>query len=438
MQNSTANPPSILILLLALLFGSTLFGSTLMAQQATPLHLTLDQYIDKCKNNSLIIKKQTIQDEMAMAEYTQAKQWWLPDLFAGTRFHHLDGSAMNGDGGIFRDVDRQNRWYGGEIDLNWNIVEGMGNVKAKKMAAEATQINNTVALNQSVVDAINTYYQLLVAEMENNIYADLINDKRALIEQLTIQVDAGLRLESELLLAKSNVQRLKLQALSAQQGYTQAAARMAQTLNLRKLTPISTDTMALKMIDLVNLSDKIDMSNNPIIKAQEQSLAAQKKATKMVIKGFHYPELGLKYSYGPFGDAYDNTNGTRALQGYVGWNIPLGQLIYGGNDKVAKAKESIALIETEEKTIMLTQEVEQYKTQLQSIKTLIGGTTEGGAYAKEALRQATYRQQNGLGSSYEVLQAQEEYIQNKLLYTRMIAAHNVMQYRLYVLMGGSL
>lgn len=404
------------------------------------LYLTLDRVIASVKNENLNLKKNILQAELATAEWQEAKQWWLPEVFIGTTFHHLDGSGLNTDGRIFMDVDRQSRWYGGEVNFNWDIGKGLFDTEAKKLVAESAQLFGNVTKNEVAIEGVNAYYQLLIAATKKDIFEDLIIGKEDLIQQLKVQVDVGLRLESELLLAQSNKQRLQLQLLETKQNFQQAMANMLVVLNIKDRAALNFQMTDLQLIDLVNLEELTDNSSkeHPLIIANKRKLAAVQKTADAVKKGMLIPNAGLRYHLGPFGETYSNNEFTRGFTGYIGWNIPLGELVFGGNSKVANAQQKIQALEIEQQVLAIAQEAQQYKLQLLQAKEVLALSEKGGTYAQKALEQAFIRQEAGIGNAYEILQAQEEYIQAKLLYLNAVATYNVLQHRLWVALGNDL
>lgn len=404
------------------------------------LALSLDQVISQCKSSSLTIQKQNLEVALIQAEYQQAKEWWLPEIFLGTRVHNLDGSGLNTDGRIFSDVDRQSRWYGGELNVDWDLAEGILGTKAKKLKAQGVALRNSALQNEQLIYAIEAYYQLLLAKTQETVYTELIASKADLIDQLTVQVEAGLRLESELLLAKSNVQRLSYESMQAEQQYLESAALLLGFLNKPNVQSLSLELNDLQLIELVNIDElnKLSTENHPLLEGSALMLEAANKEGEAVKKSLLIPEAGLRYDYGPFGFDYSDNQLTRGLQAYLGWNIPLGQLIYNGQGKVADIQRKLKVMDLQEETLVINQTVNKFSKQLSKIKSILGANNGQENFAEQAMEQALTRQEAGIGSTFEVLQAQEEYIQAKLINARLIIDHNLLQYKILVALGKGL
>ncbi|MFT5055299.1 MAG: outer membrane protein TolC, partial [Oceanospirillaceae bacterium] len=89
--------------------------------QEQKVELNLNKVLELGKANNLTIKLYQAQQVLATADLTKAREWWLPDLNVGARTHWLKGSAMNGNGVFFTDVDRNNLWIGAGLDASWDF-----------------------------------------------------------------------------------------------------------------------------------------------------------------------------------------------------------------------------------------------------------------------------------------------------------------------------
>ncbi len=69
------------------------------AQQ--PFAINLETVLKLAGANNLIVKEYQIRYQQALADQSKAKEWWLPDVYAGYSTHYLHGAAMNADGKIF-------------------------------------------------------------------------------------------------------------------------------------------------------------------------------------------------------------------------------------------------------------------------------------------------------------------------------------------------
>lgn len=400
------------------------------------IYLTAEKVIALAKTDNLDIKREILNAEMANAQASKAKEWWLPELFVGTQLHQLDGSGLNTDGRIFEDIDRQSRWYGGEARVDWNIGKGLYDSKIAKLRAKSATLQSEVGKNQVTLDVLGTYYDLLVITAKKALYEDMVISKSNLVDQLKVQVDAGLRLSSELLIAKSNKSRLMLEQLNLEQDYQSAMTNMLIALNITESQNLYVDIADLKMMDLdeATISDG-DLANHPLIAASEFQAEAAAQQSKQVWNSILIPNVGVGYDLGTFGETYDSARSTDEWNGYVGWRVPLGQLVYGGDSKIANQAKEIRQLELTQNKAIITNQIAGYRTKMTTYETMISLAEEGGQFAKEALSQSKTRQEAGLGTIYEILLAEEEYMSAQMLYLDAVVDYNMTGFGLMDALG---
>ncbi len=403
------------------------------------IYLTAEKVIALANTDNLDIKKEILKAGMADAKVSKAKEWWLPDLFIGTQLHQLDGSGLNTDGRIFTDIDRQSRWYGGEARVDWNIGKGIYDAKIAKLNAKSTSLQSEVLKNQVTLDVLETYYDLLSITAKKALYEDMVTSKTNLVDQLKVQVDAGLRLSSELLIAKSNKSRLMLEQMSLEQGYQSAMTNMLIALNITESQNLYVDIADLKKTELAEASNlDANVENHPLIAASEIQSKAAAKQSKQVWNSIMIPNVGVSYNVGSFGEAYNTTRSTDAWNGYIGWKLPIGQLVYGGDSKIASQAKEIAELDLSQNRARIANRVAEYRNKLTTYGKMISLSEEGGEFAKEALSQSKIRQEAGLGTIYEILLAEEEYMNAQMLYLDAVADYNMTGFMLLDAMGKKL
>ena len=116
----------------------------------------------------------------------------------------------------------------------------------------------------------------------------------------------------------------------------------------------------------------------------------------------------------------------------------MGRLTYAGALKQYKARISLQQTRIEEQQALINEEIIAAKAQLLAAREQMNLAKDGVELAAEALRQSLSRQQLGTVRPFEILQAQEVFIKNKLDYLRAVATHNKAQYALWVAMGHNL
>lgn len=400
------------------------------------IYLTAEKVIALAKTDNLDIKREILNAEMANAKASKAKEWWLPELFVGTQLHQLEGSGLNTDGRIFEDVDRQSRWYGGEARVDWNIGKGLYDAKIAKLRAKSTALQSEVGKNQVTLDVLETYYDLLSITAKKALYEDMVISKSSLVDQLKVQVDAGLRLSSELLIAKSNKSRLMLEQMNLEQDYQSAMSNMLISLNITENQTLYVDIADLKKmdVDVATISDS-KVENHPLIAASEFQAKAAAQQSKQVWNSILIPNVGVGYDLGTFGEDYNSTRSTDEWNGYVGWRVPLGQLVYGGDSKIANQAKAISQLELAQNKTIITNKITECRTKMTTYESMISLAEEGGQFAKEALNQSKTRQEAGLGTIYEILLAEQEYMSAQMLYLDAVVDYNMAGFGLMDALG---
>src|SRR3990170_1538299 len=202
------------------------------ANAQKPVAINLETVLRLGGANNLTIKEYKQRQELAAANLTQSKEWWLPDLYAGIQSHRLGGAVMNGNGNFFLDVSRDNLWMGLGLNATWDFADGIYKVKAERLNARAAEFQTQSKRNHALLEIIDSYFDFLSAQLSAEAYQQLASQADTISRQIEIQVQAGLRYQSELLLSKSNLNHLKVEMLNAMAGYYSQSAKLINLLNL--------------------------------------------------------------------------------------------------------------------------------------------------------------------------------------------------------------
>lgn len=434
-----------------------------MAQQDT-LYLDLKTLLEVGGANNLTIEQYQREQELALADLAKAREWWLPEIYAGLQGHKLWGAAMNADGGFFLDVNRGNMWTGPGLDAHWDFGEGIYQSKSAELRAEATTYQSQAEQNRVLLRTIHAYYDFLTAQLYSGAYGEMANQSDTIVAQLEIQVKAGIRFQSEMLLAKSNRNHLKVKQLEARNDYRESAIELVNLLNVPNGTAIiGLDTM-LAPLDLIPESawsvggsarkksqDNVFQSR-PEYRFLNTRLKAINIDRKSTTTGLWFPELRLGANTGYFGGLLNQVSPMRPaddpnpqmlyptseINASLMWRIPLGRLVHGGRLKQYNAKIAIQENEISQFKNQVNEEVSKARSQLFMASEQLELAEESQSLAKEAVEQSMQRQQLGTAIPFEVFQAQEFYLRARLDYLKAIASYNKAQYSLYVALGNNL
>lgn len=393
--------------------------------------------------NNLTIHEYKQRLELALANLTKANEWWLPNIFAGTNIHQLWGNAMNSDGKIFTNVDRQSFNGGFGLNATWDFGDAIFKAKAAKLKVKASKYQAQAEQNKALLNIIETYYDFLEAQLDYKAYEQLVAEANILAKQIETQVNAGLRFESELLLAKSNHNHMKVEMLNARTRYYSMSAMLVKLLNIDpalKLVGVETIIVPLDLITTQDMGVLFDKAyqNRPELKSMElmlQSLYEEKKSTTI---GLWLPTLTVSAEGSYFGDLFDPLDPTADINGSLLWKIPVGRLTSGGELKQSNARIALQKIQMKQTKAQVNAEVISSREQILAAKEQTEIALEGSQLGEKALKQSIERQQLGTVRPFELLQAMEIYIKSRLDHLKAVSTYNKAQYRLFIAMGNDL
>ncbi len=432
--------------------ASLLLGATFTINAQETLPINLQTVLEMGGANNLTIKEFQAKQELATANLNKSKEWWLPDVYAGLQTHQLLGAAMNADGRFFLDVNRQNLWGGLGLNANWNFAEGIYKTKSAKLQVQASVYETQAERNNTLLATIKAYYDLQTSQMKLIAYKNLVAQSDTITQQISIQVEAGLRYQSELLLSRSNQSHLKIEMLNAQSEYNQESSELVRLLNLdSKVKLVSIDSVMLPLDfqqEFLSVNDTT-YKNRPEIKAIDFIILSLQTERKITTTGLFIPTLSIE----TYGSYFGRINGTVSpvfplqypetkqlyptgmLNASLTWNIPLGRFIYGGDLKQYNSQIKIQEIKSEQFRVQINEEIANAQQQLIIGKEQIQIAKEGLELTTEALNQSIERQKLGTVKPFEVFQAQQFFLQAQIDYLKAITEYNKAQFALRVAKG---
>ncbi len=393
--------------------------------------------------NSLTIQEYKLQQNLAMANVVKAKEWWLPNIYAGIAIHQLWGNTLNGDGKVFTEVNRQSFWGGMGLNASWNFGEGIFKANAAKLRAKATVYQSVAQKNKALLQIVQAYYHFLTAQLQYNAYQQMAAQADTIAQQMGVQVAAGIRYKSDELLAKSNLNHLKIEMLNAKTEYNNKSAILTQLLNIDPTVKLIVTDSVLAPLNLVSIQtntvsfDSV-YQNRPELKGMtllSQSLKVEKRTTTT---GLLLPQLRVGTYTSYFGDVFTPINPTAEVNASLLWRIPVGRLVRKGDLKKFNAKIDLQENKIAQTKATINKEVIAARQQISITKKQLNIALEGSKLAEQAMQQSIQRQQLGTVRPLEIVQAQEIYIKLRLDYLKAVAAYNQAQYAYYVAIGNNL
>jgi outer membrane protein TolC len=406
--------------------------------------VNLETALELAGANSLTIKEYKLRHDLALADAAKAKEWWLPDLYAGTSVHQLWGNAMNGNGAIFTDVNRQNFWGGLGVNASWDFGKGPFLTDAADLKAQAVAFATEAEQNKALLTIIETYYDFLVAQLYAKEYAQLAKQAEIIADQIEIQVSAGLLYQSELLLAQSNYNHLQVQMMTAQMEQNNHSALLVQLLNLDPMSQLISVDSVLMPLELKGTTVSLDgafepaYQKRPELKSMDLTLQALNAAKKTTTTGLLLPKLSVGGYGSYFGGVFSPIGPTSEINASLIWTIPTGRLVYAGELKQFDARIALQENQILQAKATINKDLLSSRARILNSKARLDIALDGSRLAEKALDQCVQRQNLGTVRPFEILQAQEVYIKSRLDYLTSVSLYNKAQYQLFVAEGNNL
>lgn len=393
--------------------------------------------------NNLTIKEYELKYQQSIAEQAKAKEWWLPAIYFGTTTHYLNGAAMNTDGQIFQPVNRNNLWAGLGLAMEWDFGKGIYGTLAAKQKADAMKFQSQAERNQAILKAIEAYYDLQAEQFKYIALQQLVGQSDSLAQQIKIQVDAGLRYQSEYLLAQSNYSHLKISLLQTKTEWQKKSAELVNLLNIEaNMLLASSDNSVVPLKISINIPDTTQQES--IFEKRLEYLSLQSELfslqtqRKIVTTGLLMPKLKLGTEDALFGKITSPYYNTYQLNAALVWQLPLGRFVYNGDVKKQDATILIQQNQIEQFKNKVQRDLSKGTAQLQSVEEQMNIANEALKLSAEALQQSIERQKLGTTKPFEVFQAQQFYMQAQVDYLKATAEYNKSQYFLYITVGNNL
>jgi len=409
------------------------------------MSVSLSDLLMKAGANNLVLDEWEKKYEVALAKQIKEKEWYLPTFYAGVKGHQLFGSAMNGDGRFFTNVNRNNYWVGAGANAEWDFGKGKTAYNAAGKRAEGIRFQSQGEKNQILLKLVHAYLDLQAAQLEYETLEILYRQTDTIIRQIELQVEAGLRYKSELLLAKSNAKHTEFMMKRSRVTMGEASATLGELLNMKEAYLLVCSEKAFIPVELVDKELVLKRSFEPIAKRPEllgmrMNIEALQEERLQYTKGLKLPRLNVGLYDGVFGDPFSSGFNTFEVNVGLIWDLPLGSLLNAYKGDVKRVDSEIAWMHNQIEQFSNTarHDVIGASTRIELAVEQIEVAKEGLELAGTAWYQSRERQKLGTVKPFEVFQAQEYYIQAQLDYIEAVKAYNKAQYDLFVAQGNQL
>lgn len=405
------------------LFFIGILCSVFSANAQDTLYLSHNKMLQMTLNQNLQIQSNELNFTLAKASFYKSIGKALPILGMGMNRYELSGFTQSTEGN-FVEVNKNNEWSGKSFRLSWDLSELLFNSVAKKKGVKAAFYSKAANNIDEKIKVFSNYYRLLASEEKAKAITSFISKNIEIIVQLQLQVSAGLRLQSELLLAQSNLNNLKIKLLQQQQITTELSQQLLATLNVEGNYILKTDCdfyiNNTTTINDLNLEEKLN--NRFELQQLSSEVSASKWQKNRELYGLFLPKISFGMNDGLLGpinqDALGNQN---IMTTSVQWSIPLGNIFPAGNYKTENSLYKLKMLEKSQLENDLRVEMHALLAAFNSANQQYELAKQSAEFAKLAYEQSLQRQQLGTASQLELFHAEKEYLNAKLIYIAAIA-----------------
>lgn len=423
--------------------------SSVYGQETSGKTLTLQESISSALENNLAIKTAEEKVETAKQKVKEALGAMLPSLSASgsytyfgelpTTVFDIDPSmfglppemmqAMGGDGADAEEESEPNRIPMGQEDtyragltlqqpvFMWGKL--YNNYKQAKFGFQASQQELEAVKQQTILDVTTSFYGVLLTEKLMNVAEMAVDQVKAHVKTAQNLVDAGMATDFDLLRAKVQLANIESQLIRARNGLRLSKDNLKNTIGMDLGVEINIEGDLSYMPLDMNLDQLLDsaINNRPEIKQLRFQEQAGKKFISLAKAG-NKPNLVLLGNYNlesyadTPGDAFDSDEWSDS------WNITLALEfpIFDGlatRARVKQAESGLRQVHIGMEQLMdgIGLEVRAAYLRLQESLQLLKAQEETVQQAKESLRIANLRYENGMITNVELMDAELAFTQ---------------------------
>jgi len=416
---------------------------TTLATQAqesfTTMPINLETVLKLSGSSNLKVAEIKAKHDIAVARAIEAKEWFLPTISPGLILMSHNGNAQTTDG-TFIEVNKNSFWAGAAVTADWNLGDAVFKSLAAKQEILAADHAWEAEKNKRTLEAIKAFYDLSAAQSKFTELQKIAEKADNIVRQIDIQVEQGIRYKSDVLLAKANLNHIKIEANRAQQEIITGSNELLNILNIKNdVLLVSADSL-LVPVSLADTSQgdvNAAYGKRPEIKLYQARMDALTIGRKTTTTGLLLPDINLGLNDGLFGPYFNPLS--NQLSYYVGarWDIPLGVLFMRGTKKQYDARLQLQQVYMDQAKNTVRQEVRDAEAGVRASESQMKLAKEALGFANEALNQSMERQKLGTALPLEVFQAQEALLKAQVDNINAISGYNKAQYSLYAAMGNN-
>ena len=388
-----------------------MFIPSLIFAQDT-LKLSGDNILDVNSQRNLKIHINERSYDYAKLKFHYSISSLLPNITAGYFGRSVNGYVQAIDG-EFIVVDNMSRSKSQGLQIDWDFGSIISEVIDAKTKLDLSEYYNKLDNIEENILAKNLFYSLLGSkEKEKSLY-QFIGKSKEIIFEIDIQVSSGIKLESDLLSAKSNLQQLEIRLLKQQNESHTFLQNLKLMFSLNAQDEIQLEGNIFYELALHSslINPKLTIANRIDVVAANRKHETLKKQKKISTISMLLPRLRIGYNTGMLGEFSGDYIGYNSnfLTSLV-WSINIVDLLPNGI--VNQQKQSIKINAIKKEYLML--EVEnKIQTILYSFENAIKQfelATNAESLAKKAYHQYLDRLELGTSTQLELFFLEQSYL----------------------------
>ncbi len=392
-----------------------------------PSEVSLDDCIKLAITHNPAIMAAISSSEVYKSKVGQAWSNYFPTFSAGMSYSRND-MFMTMGGAMARMIPQKyNMYYVPNISANMLLFD-FGKTKAMadvaKKSFESSRFDAETAIENVIYNVKVTYYNLLFAKVQKEVYAETVKDYELQLKQARAYYDIGKKPKIDVTYAEYNLGKAQLNEIKAKNTLELAAVELANAVGIPELAGVVLkDELNTKAYD-VNFADLIQTAQD----TRPSLLAAKKRmdASELTIRS-------AKRAFTPNIDAFGSYQyGGREINSDYGYqfglelqysNVNLMMLKKQVDEATANYKKYVADYEKEKQDVYL--EVKSAYINLINSYDAIRVSRLAMTAAKEQQYQAFRRYEVGYGDAIEFKDSENTYLNAQLDYYNTLLQYNV-------------
>ncbi len=403
------------------------------------LMLHLRAVLERAGRENLGLRIAESRAEAAEGERKSAADRWWPSLGAGVLSRHTDGTLQ----GTFGDIGTSTfdtalatailRWDLNPMATRQRSRAAAGESRAARASVEATRSDAQLEAAGEYMELLGAAALATVARKTQDDAANFLKMTRALEEQ-------GLGPEVDVQRARSELAVRQQSLAVAEKAFRVASARLAETLDMDPSAIIIPADEAIKApvipgVEGVETSLARALADRPEVKeAAEQVTSARARLASLRWDAYG-PGITLEAQRGLLGTSFPEAREQTIYGARLGWTFSPFQI---GAVRAAQSRLTAGRLEEERTKQRIRAEVVAAREEVELARRRLDPTREALEAAEKSLGISRVRFTGGIGSTLEVLQAQDAVAATRAEAVQVLVEAHQAIYQLRRALGASL